>query len=84
MGVYVVSAYAASRFQGAVWAGVIGLEQFMHYVYFVLGTLAVKYLRGEYLHFGKQTGNWLLGGGNHYSLIDVPLFAEGKRCGLSV
>lgn len=62
VGVYVVSAYAANRFQGAVWAGVIGLEQFMHYVYFVLGTLAVKYLRGEYPPFGKQKVNWLMGG----------------------
>ena len=62
MGIYVVSAYASSSFQGSPWIGVIGICQFMHYAYFVLGTLVVKYLRGEYPHFSKQTGIWLQGG----------------------
>lgn len=65
LAVYVVSASGSRHYEGLMWTELIGLQQFMHYVYFVLGMLAVKYMRGEYPRLSAKTEKWLLGGGNY-------------------
>ena len=62
LAVYVVSASGSRHYEGLMWTELIGLQQFMHYVYFVLGMLAVKYMRGEYPRLSAKTEKWLLGG----------------------